>query len=122
MDNSKGIQKDYVLLRFEKGNVFWTTASGFTDEQYKATGYTVLHRSNDVKDMVQQWRIHSSVTPYPFTGDMWAFLLNNSLRCLTEEQRAGLCFDLYSRSAMTDEIDAKIKQHKDSKNQSSNEY
>lgn len=121
MDNSTGIQKDYVLLRFEKGNVFWTTASGCTDEEYRAKGYTVLHRSNDVKEMVQHWRIHSSVTPYPFSGDMWAFLLNNALRCLTEEQRAGLCFDLYSRSSLKDEIDTKISQHK-SANESTNAY
>lgn len=46
----------------------------------------------------------------PFTGDMWRFLLQNALRCLTEEQKAGLCFDLYSRSKMRENIDKKIEE------------
>ncbi len=45
----------------------------------------------------------------PFTGEMWSFLLVNALRCLTEEQRAGLCFDLYSRNELTESIDKKIE-------------
>lgn len=45
----------------------------------------------------------------PFTGEMWQFLLVNALRCLTEEQRAGLCFDLYCRNELTESIDEKIK-------------
>ncbi len=45
----------------------------------------------------------------PFTGEMWSFLLANALRCLTEEQRAGLCFDLYSRNEQTESIDKKIE-------------
>jgi len=44
----------------------------------------------------------------PFTGDMWSFLLVNALRCLTEEQRAGLCFDLYCRNDYTESIDKRI--------------
>lgn len=44
-----------------------------------------------------------------FTGDMWSFLLVNALRCLTEEQRAGLCFDLYCRNELTESIDKKIE-------------
>jgi hypothetical protein len=46
--------------------------------------------------------------PEPFTGEMWSFLLANALRFLTEEQRAGLCFDLYSRSELTKSIDERI--------------
>lgn len=42
------------------------------------------------------------------SGEMWSFLLVNALRCLTEEQRAGLCFDLYSRSELTESIDKRI--------------
>lgn len=42
------------------------------------------------------------------SGEMWSFLLVNALRCLTEEQRAGLCFDLYSRSKLTESIDKRI--------------
>lgn len=53
-----------------------------------------------------------SIDFQPFTGDMWAFLLVNALRCLTEEQRAGLCFDLYSRSELTDSLDKNIQQLK----------
>ena len=45
----------------------------------------------------------------PFTGEMWSFLLVNALRCLTEEQRAGLCFDLYCRNKLTESIDKKIE-------------
>lgn len=44
-----------------------------------------------------------------FTGEMWSFLLINALRCLTEEQRAGLCFDLYCRNKLTESIDKKIE-------------
>jgi len=47
-----------------------------------------------------------------FSGEMWSYLLVNALRCLTEEQRAGLCFDLYCRNAMTETIDKKIDQLK----------
>lgn len=45
----------------------------------------------------------------PFTGEMWSFLLVNALRYLTEEQRAGLCFDLYCRNELTESIDEKIE-------------
>lgn len=45
----------------------------------------------------------------PFTGEMWSFLLGNALRCLTEEQRAGLCFDLYCRNRLTESIDKSIE-------------
>ncbi len=51
----------------------------------------------------------------PKTGEMWTFLLNNALRGLTEEQRAGLCFDLYSRNSLTDSIDTKIAELKKSR-------
>ena len=47
------------------------------------------------------------------SGEMWSFLLVNALRCLTEEQRAGLCFDLYSRNEMTESIDERIRQLKE---------
>jgi|GEM_PF-2048937 len=45
----------------------------------------------------------------PFTGEMWSFLLVNALRNLTEEQRAGLCFDIYCRNELTVSIDKKIE-------------
>jgi len=51
----------------------------------------------------------SGFKPEPFTPEMWAYLLTLALRNLTEKQRAGLCFDLYSRSEMTDAIDARIE-------------
>ncbi len=51
----------------------------------------------------------------PFTGDMWQFLLVNALRHLTEEQRAGLCFDLYCRSEIKELIDGKIQDVKNEK-------
>jgi len=70
----------------------------------------------DKKDLVDNEIIEnvalkpvSDTTPQPFTSDMLAFLLVNALRSLTEEQRAWLCFDLYSRSENTDAIDAQIK-------------
>lgn len=47
------------------------------------------------------------------SGDMWAFLLVNALRCLDEEQRAGLCFDLYSRNELTKSIDQRISKFKE---------
>jgi hypothetical protein len=50
-----------------------------------------------------------SFKPEPFTPEMWAYLLTLALRSLTEEQRAGLCFDIYSRSDMPDAIDARIE-------------
>ena len=50
----------------------------------------------------------------PFTGDMWRFLLVNAIRGLTEEQRAGLCFDLYCRSSIKDVIDKKIEEFRES--------
>jgi hypothetical protein len=56
--------------------------------------------------------------PEPFTSKMLNFLLVNALRCLTEEQRAGLCFDLYSRSSLTAEIDKRIEGEKAQKIQS----
>jgi len=45
----------------------------------------------------------------PFTGEMWSFLLVNALRYLTEEQRAGLCFDLYCRNDYIESIDKRIE-------------
>ena len=48
----------------------------------------------------------------PRTAEMWSFLLVNALRSLTEEQMAGLCIDLYVRSAKWQYIDARIKEHK----------
>jgi hypothetical protein len=56
--------------------------------------------------------------PEPFTSEMLNFLLVNALRLLTEEQRAGLCFDLYSRSSLTAEIDKRIEGWKAQKIQS----
>jgi hypothetical protein len=47
-------------------------------------------------------------TLQPFTCEMWSFLLVNALRSLKEEQRAGLCFDLYCRSDLREDIDKKI--------------
>ena len=52
----------------------------------------------------------SSLNIKPFSPEMWSFLLVNSLRSLTEEQRAGLCFDLYSRNGLKDTIDSKIEE------------
>jgi hypothetical protein len=51
-------------------------------------------------------------TLQPFTGEMWSFLLVNALRSLKEEQRAGLCFDLYCRSDLREDIDKKISDFK----------
>ena len=50
-----------------------------------------------------------SSKPEPFTPEMWNYLLVNALKFLNEEQIAGLCFDLYSRSSLKSEIDNKIK-------------
>lgn len=47
------------------------------------------------------------------SGEMWAFLLVNALRLLNEEQRAGLCFDLYSRNELTESIDERIRKLKE---------
>ena len=47
------------------------------------------------------------------SGEVWAFLLVNALRCLSEEQRAGLCFDLYSRNELTESIDQRIAKLKE---------
>ena len=47
------------------------------------------------------------------SGEMWAFLLVNALRCLNEEQRAGLCFDIYSRNELTESIDKRIRKLKE---------
>lgn len=44
----------------------------------------------------------------PFTNEMWSLLLTNALNHLTEEQMAGLCFDLYCRSSKKEIIDEKI--------------
>jgi len=46
------------------------------------------------------------------SGEMWSFLLVNALRCLNEDQRAGLCFDLYSRNELTESIDERISKLK----------
>lgn len=43
------------------------------------------------------------------SGESWSLLLINALKNLNEEERAGLCFDLYSRSSETKTIDKKIK-------------
>jgi hypothetical protein len=48
----------------------------------------------------------------PFTGEMWAYLLNNALKFLTQEQRAGLCYDLYTRSDIQGIIDRNIELYK----------
>ena len=48
--------------------------------------------------------------PEPKSPEMWAFLLVNAMRNLTEEQRAGLCIDLYVRSEFKDYIDKRIKE------------
>jgi len=66
----------------------------------------------DLSDEAQSPRLRvGDVMPslQPFTGEMWSFLLVNALRCLTEEQRAGLCFDLYCRNELTESIDKKIE-------------
>jgi hypothetical protein len=41
----------------------------------------------------------------PFTAETLTFLLTNSLKYLTEEQRKCLCLDLYSRSQLKKEIE-----------------
>lgn len=51
--------------------------------------------------------------PKKNTGEMWSFLLVNALRCLTEEQRASLCFDLYCRNELTESIDERIRKLKE---------
>lgn len=45
----------------------------------------------------------------PWLGNMYSFLLVNALRSLNEEQRASLCFDLYSRNEQPESIDNKIE-------------
>lgn len=50
--------------------------------------------------------------PEPFSNEMWNYLLVNSLRLLTDEQRAGLCFDLYIRSKNPELIEKKIQESK----------
>jgi hypothetical protein len=47
--------------------------------------------------------------PEQYTPEMWSFLLINALRSLTEEQREGLCFDLYSRLVDKKSINSKIE-------------
>ena len=47
--------------------------------------------------------------PKQNSGEMRAFLLVNALKCLNEEQRAGLCFNLYSRNELTESIDECIR-------------
>jgi hypothetical protein len=51
--------------------------------------------------------------PQPYTNEMWQFLFSNSLRCLTNEQMEGLCFDLYSRSVNKKSLFKKIKKAHD---------
>ena len=51
-------------------------------------------------------------SPKPFSGDMHNYLLVNALRLLTDEQRADLCFDLYSRIESRDIVDKRIEQLK----------
>lgn len=46
--------------------------------------------------------------PKPFTGEMWAYLLVNALRYLNDDQRDGLCYDLFVRSTAKTEIQDKI--------------
>lgn len=48
--------------------------------------------------------------PKPFTGEMWTHLLVMALRFLNEEQRAGLCIDLYDRSNRRDKIRERIEE------------
>jgi hypothetical protein len=65
---------------------------------------------HDAEDALSDPLIPAHIKPR--TAEMWSFLLVNALRCLTEEQMAGLCIDLYVRSANWQYIDARIKEHK----------
>jgi hypothetical protein len=48
----------------------------------------------------------------PFSSEIYNVLLVNILRCLDKQQKANLCFDLYCRSEMTENIDSKIRELK----------
>ena len=89
-----------------------------TDPPY---GLSFMGKKWDYESMEQAMEEYSELRlanvgislPKKNTGEMWSFLLVNALRCLTEEQRASLCFDLYCRNELTESIDERIRKLKE---------
>ncbi len=81
----------------------------FIDIRCRADGREYYFEGEKIRSHIQDLQNLSSQTPQPFTGEMWSFLLVNALRLLTEEQRAGLCFDLYCSCMIKENIDNKIE-------------
>jgi len=99
--------KKYVIKALEYA------LHGCTDNNGNAeTHYNTLANAIDVVKNCSIPNVGISL-PERNSGEMWAFILVNALRCLNEEQRAGLCFDLYSRNKLTESIDDRIRKMKE---------
>lgn len=102
----------------------WLNTNGYcidlTDDFWMEEYVWGDHKTRDICQMLFEY--HSEQCNIDNVGislpernsvEMWNFLLVNALRCLTEEQRAGLCFDLYCRNELTESIDERICKLKD---------
>ena len=67
-------------------------------------GKNITYDRNVLRNMLDDFKEVINTFPKPLTNEMHAYLLVNALRSLTEEQRKGLCLDLYSRSENKDAI------------------
>src|SRR3954467_584619 len=71
-------------------------------------GIAMQEKHKLASDIMNYAIAHQRMLPEPLTSEMWTFLLVNALRSLTQEQQAGLCFDLYERNENKKAIDEKI--------------
>jgi hypothetical protein len=93
----------------------WDFSSDYFDDDELNSVHEVIDATLEESEKELDQSINFMRKIKPFTGDMWQFLLVNALRFLTEEQRAGLCFDLYCRSEIKELIDGKIQDVKSEK-------
>lgn len=101
LDKMTELQKEFEAT----GYTSWINADLYPDGKIYTQEYTQW-----LEKRVEALSLHSvgNSLPERNSGEMWSFLLVNALRCLNEEQRAGLCFDLYSRNELTKSIDERI--------------
>jgi hypothetical protein len=82
----------------------------FALSQQQITAEQGLRWAHEFKELHCEHQAAMYFRCKPFTGDMWSFLLVNA-RWLTQEQRAGLCYDLYLGTDLKQIVEQKIKEY-----------
>lgn len=122
-DDKKILSKDEILKPYimkavgeENNEYVFATHAKLAMEQYHQQ-FMEDNQEERINELEKERDYYKSlsVPPEPHTGEMWSFLLVNSIRLLTQDQQAGLCFDLYERNDHKELIDDKIQQLKNQK-------